>query len=143
MTDMIPRAEADARVAAALEAVVDLLISDLDDIKAESGENSFEYRSCMDDIKHIRAITPDDARAALDQMISDAVNEATKLTVPIAALDKMMEEAETRGMLRAAEIAQKRARIVEHPDDELKMTHRAHALVDPSRIAAAIRAEAE
>ena len=102
MTDMISRAEANARVAAVIEAAAKAVKKD-----AESGDISDGAAQWV--IDTIRALTPDDARAALDQMLSDAVNEATKMTVPIAALDKMMEEAEKRGekrgMLRAAEIA--------------------------------------
>jgi hypothetical protein len=160
--DMIPRAEADARVAAALEASAQPLIwEDTRDVhfdysvmwgkgydfhsweclreEAETSDGRFAVWKCpahgwsfyggtlgwykggfadeaaaKDAVRshHIRALTPDDTRAALEAML-------------------------------AAEIAQKRARIVEHPDNELKMTHRAHALIDPSRIAAAIRAETE
>lgn len=84
--DMIPRAEADARVAAAFEAAEKIC----DDERYNTNmltSNPPQSAAAVGARNRIRALTPDDARAALDQMISDAVNEATRLTVPIAALD--------------------------------------------------------
>jgi hypothetical protein len=138
MTDMIPRAEADARVAAAYK-VVAKAMGDYHwnryRTKDEGGELSypavFTSHTGQKAEEICLSLTPDDARAFLDQMISDAVNEATKLTVPIAALDKMMEEAEKRGMLRAAEIAWARVEGNSGRDREA------------AEISTAIRAEAE
>jgi len=121
--DMIPRAEADALVAAAFEATA-----------SKAGQLSMKvtvfwppverYRTPEEYRDIIRALTPEDASAALEAMLAEAEKRGEK-----------------RGILRAAEIAQRRARIVEHQDNELGATHRAHVLVDPRRIAAAIRAE--
>ena len=118
MTDMIPRAEADARVAAALHAVASALVTKIGDYVAddilpsygvdgelhrhdpEAGQAAAVFVKSV-----ISALIPDDASAILDQMISDAVNEATRLTVPIAALDAMLAEADARvaAVLEAAD----------------------------------------
>lgn len=57
-----------------------------------------------------------------------------------ASLDRALAEAEARGMERAAKVADTMSRAVEQPDKELGMTHRGRLLLDPARIAAAIRA---
>jgi len=47
------------------------------------------------------------------------------------------------GMRRAADIAFGMARTVEHPDEELGLTLRGRRMLDPAKVADAIRAEAE
>jgi hypothetical protein len=79
MTDMIPRAEADARVAAAYEAAANLH----DETFCDKRATKAYWQSDA-----IRALTPDDARAALEAMLAEAEKRGEK-----------------RGMLRAAEIA--------------------------------------
>lgn len=137
--DMIPRAEADARVAADRQRIVE-------SVKAFRVHFSFGEVATLSDVQkltaesYIRAVenaalTPDDARAALDQMISDAVNEATRLTVPIAALDAMLAEAEKRGKKRGMLRAHDALVIVPAASKEQE-----HAI---QMCQAAIRAEAE
>ena len=63
MTDMIPRAEADALVAAAFEAAA----------KACSEVHTTgRLHGPQGTVSAIRALTPDDARAALEAMLADA-----------------------------------------------------------------------
>ena len=147
MTDMIPRAEADARVAAACEAMrlraLDIAHEHLARVQPHDPDDPHPVdkvaqgygNAALNISAAIGALTTDDDRAALDQMILDAVNEATRLTVPIAALDKMLAEAEKRGekrgMLRAAEIAWARVEGNSGRDREA------------AEISTAIRAEAE
>lgn len=93
--DMIPRAEADARVAAAyLDA-----LNCLDGVDSEEDGLGVVWGDFSELATVLSNRTPDDASAAFNQIISDAVNEATKLTVPIAALDKMLDEARREGYL--------------------------------------------
>jgi hypothetical protein len=63
MTDMIPRAEADARVAAACEAAANLH----DETFCDKRATKAYWQSDA-----IRALTPDDARAALEAMLAEA-----------------------------------------------------------------------
>jgi hypothetical protein len=80
MADMIPRTEADARVAAAYEAAA----KDVSDW----GELLCGIESVTEEVVYdIRALTPDDARAALEAMLAEAEKRGEK-----------------RGMLRGAEI---------------------------------------
>jgi cation transport regulator ChaB len=84
MTDMIPRAEADARVAAAFEEAASAVWEEYQDSLA----NKWTFRKEHVEDAIIRALTPDDARAALNAMLAEAEKRGEK-----------------RGMLRAAEIA--------------------------------------
>jgi hypothetical protein len=118
MTDMIPRAEADARVAAACEAMRQMALDIAHEHLARVQPHDPDDPHPVDKVAQgygnaainisaaIRALTPDHARAALNQMIADAVNEATKLTVPIAALDTMLAEAEKRAVAHLANCRQ-------------------------------------
>jgi hypothetical protein len=145
MTDMIPRAEADALVVKRqkeIEAVVGLMEPYVNSVEQVTMRVMFaEYYHGAKFINVIGRRDGVEKRFEADWLkhlpraLADAVNEATKMTVPIAALDKMLAEAEKRGekrgMLRAAEIA--------GDLDPEKPTNYLHRRED---IPAAIRAEA-
>jgi DNA-binding ferritin-like protein len=119
MTDIIPRAKADAWVAAAYEAAAQSLVSWL----------FYDKDYVSEQADTIRALTPDDARAALEAMLA---------------------EAEKRGMLRAAQHVEKLAKAYDTTVDDFRKARRlreademAQAVTALSQAAAAIRAEAE
>jgi hypothetical protein len=102
MIDMIPRAEADARLAAACEAMrlraLDIAHEHLalvqphdpDDPHPEDKVAQGYGNAALNISAGIRALTPDDDRAALDAMLAEVEKRGEK-----------------RGMLRAAEIVRK------------------------------------
>jgi hypothetical protein len=80
--DMIPRAESDARVAAAFEAAEKSIN------KGRCDEPSASNTALSMAVNRVRALTPDDARAALDSMLAEARRDAVE-TARQAVWDKL------------------------------------------------------
>jgi hypothetical protein len=84
--DMIPRAGADARVAAVLEAA-----AQHHDIHADGYSKTCQAADAAahrEHAKRIRALTPDDARATLEAILAEAQRDAVE-TARQAVWDKL------------------------------------------------------